>query len=67
MAPEQDRMLGAFVEMIPPGDSNLIQLWSVGPFIDMLVRGLGGVEPNATQHSIVLSPVLPSDLTQFRF
>ena len=67
MAPEQDRMPGAFVEMIPPGGSNLIQLWSVGPFIDMLVRGLGGVEPNANQHSILLSPVLPSDLTHFRF
>jgi len=67
MAPEQDRMPGAFVEMIPPGGSNFIQLWSVGPFLDMLVRGLGGVEPNANQHSILLSPVLPSDLTHFRF
>ena len=67
MAPEQDRMPGAFVEMIPPRGSNFIQLWSVGPFLDMLVRGLGGVEPNANQHSILLSPVLPSDLTHFRF
>ena len=32
-APRQDRLLGAFVECIPPGDSDFIQLWSVGPLL----------------------------------
>tara|TARA_B100000809_G_scaffold119480_1_gene117714 strand:- start:273 stop:3500 length:3228 start_codon:yes stop_codon:yes gene_type:complete len=67
LAPKQDRMPGGFVEVIPPGKSNFIQLWSVGPFIDMLVQGLGGIEPNAHQNKVIISPSLPSGLSELSF
>ena len=43
-APGQERMLGAFDETLP-GGGDLIQLWSFGPFMEAVIRGLVGVEP----------------------
>ncbi|MAJ71450.1 hypothetical protein CMK13_00425 [Candidatus Poribacteria bacterium] len=67
LAPRQDRMPGGFVEVIPPGQSNFIQLWSVGPFIDMIIQGLGGIEPNASKNQVRVSPSLPTELSALNF
>ena len=33
----------------------------------MLVQGLGGIEPNAHQHKVIISPSLPSGLSKLSF
>jgi glycogen debranching enzyme len=43
-APLEERMLGAFDETLP-GGGDLIQLWSFGPYMEAVIRGLVGVEP----------------------
>ncbi|MGH8189114.1 MAG: hypothetical protein ACREUC_21335 [Steroidobacteraceae bacterium] len=58
-------MLGAFVEVIPPGDSNLIQLWSIGPFLEAIIEGLAGVRPDAAAHRITVSFGLPATLNHY--
>ena len=67
LAPRQDRMPGGFVEVIPPGQSNFMQLWSVGPFINMIIQGLGGIEPNASKNQVRVSPSLPNGLSELNF
>ncbi len=62
-APRQDRMPGAFTEMIPAGGSDFAQLWSAGPFLAAVVEGLAGIRPNAAAHELELSPQLPAGLT----
>jgi hypothetical protein len=66
-APKQERMPGAFTEMIPPGGSNFLQLWSVGPFLGAVVEGLGGIHPTAFDHELELSPHLPEGLDWMTF
>ena len=61
-APRQDRMPGAFTEMIPPGGSDFAQLWSIGPFLSAVIEGLAGLRPNAFDHHVEVSPQLPADL-----
>lgn len=61
-ASRQDRMPGAFTEMIPPGGSDFAQLWSVGPFLAAVVEGLGGIHPRAFDHELELCPQLPEGL-----
>jgi glycogen debranching enzyme len=61
-APKQDRMPGAFTEMIPPGGSDFAQLWSAGPFLAAIVEGLAGIRPDAATHQVEFSPQLPEGL-----
>jgi hypothetical protein len=66
LAARQDRLRGAFTECVPPGGSDFIQLWSVGPFLQCLVAGLAGVHPQPPPHSVDLWPQLPRDLDWFK-
>jgi hypothetical protein len=61
-APRQERMPGAFTEMIPPGGSDFAQLWSAGPFLAAVVEGLAGVRPDAAAHQVEIAPQLPAGL-----
>ena len=64
-APRQDRMPGGFTEMIPPGGSDFVQLWSVGPFLEAVVEGLAGIRPNAFADQVEIAPQLPASLEWF--
>lgn len=64
-APLQERMLGGFVEMIPPGESCFIQLWSFAPFIEAIMEGLAGIKPQAEAHQVEVFPKLPSGLDSY--
>ena len=62
-APLEERMLGGFNEVIPPGGSDILQLWSAAPLLGAVIEGLAGVRPNAAAHRVVLRPQIPSALT----
>lgn len=63
-APLEARMLGAFNETLP-GGGDLIQLWSFGPYLEAVIRGLVGVEPTASEHTVRLYPQMPATLTSY--
>jgi hypothetical protein len=65
-APRQERMPGAFTETIPPGGSDSVQLWSVGPFLEGVIEGMAGVEPDASQHRADFRPQLPGGIEWFK-
>jgi hypothetical protein len=65
-APRQERMPGAFTEMIPPGGSDFVQLWSAGPFLAAVVEGMAGVRPNAFSDEVEISPQLPTGIEWVR-
>jgi hypothetical protein len=64
-APLEERMLGAFVEMIPPGESDFIQLWSVGPFLEAIIEGLAGIHPQAASDRVEVSLNMPRSLHHY--
>ncbi|MBT5710017.1 hypothetical protein HOI71_03160 [Candidatus Poribacteria bacterium] len=64
-APMEERMLGGFVEVIPPGGSDILQLWSVAPFLGAVVEGLAGIRPDAARHRVELAPRAPSSLPSY--
>jgi glycogen debranching enzyme len=64
-APRQERMPGGFTEMIPPGGSDFLQLWSAGPFLEAVVEGLAGIHPQAAQHRVDILASLPEGLEWF--
>jgi hypothetical protein len=59
-------MLGAFAETIPLGGSDLIQMWSSGPYLGAIIEGLAGIRPHAGSHSLELFPQLPDELDHFK-
>ncbi len=61
-APLEERMLGGFVEVIPPGGSDIVQLWSVAPFLGAIIEGLAGIRPDAAAHRVELAPRAPSEV-----
>jgi len=65
-AVRQEGMPGAFTEMIPPGGSDFIQLWSVGPFLEAVIEGLAGIRTRAAEHRVDLIPSLPATLDWYR-
>ncbi len=58
------RMLGAFDETMP-GGGGLMQLWSFGPYLEAIVSGLVGIQPNASKHTLELYPQFPTDLDHY--
>ena len=63
-APLEARMLGAFDETMP-GGGDLVQLWSFGPYLEAIIGGLAGIQPNASEHKIELYPQFPKDLDHY--
>jgi glycogen debranching enzyme len=64
-APYEERMLGGFVEVIPPGGSDILQLWSAAPLLGAVIEGMAGIRPDAAGHRVELSPQIPSALDSF--
>ena len=64
-APYEERMLGGFVEVIPPGGSDILQLWSAAPLLGAVIEGMAGVHPDAGTHRVEMSPQIPSELESF--
>jgi glycogen debranching enzyme len=52
--------LGTFKELIPEGLC-FVQLWSAGLYIQAIVEGMLGIQPDATDHAVTLAPVMPAD------
>lgn len=52
-------MLGAFKELIPEGLC-FVQLWSAGLYLQGILEGLLGLEPDAPAHRLRIAPTLPS-------
>jgi hypothetical protein len=65
-APRQARMPGGFSETIPPGGSDPVQLWSAGPFLEAVIEGLAGVQPEAQHHRADFIPKLPPGIEGFK-
>jgi glycogen debranching enzyme/HEAT repeat protein len=65
LAPAERGMLGAFAETIPLGGSDLIQMWSSGPFLGAVIEGLAGIRPHADRHTVEIAPRLPQELPAF--
>ena len=42
-----------------PLDSCFLQLWSAATYVQALVQGLLGIEPDAANHKVALTPTLP--------
>jgi HEAT repeat protein len=61
-APLEERMLGGFNEVIPPGGSDILQLWSAAPLLGAVIEGLAGIRPDAGAHRVELAPRAPTDL-----
>ena len=55
-------MLGGFNEVIPPGGSDILQLWSAAPLLGAVIEGLAGIRPDAGAHRVELAPRAPTDL-----
>lgn len=53
-------MLGSFEELIPKGLC-FVQLWSAGLYLQGIVEGLLGLEPQAYAHRLRLRPRLPTE------
>ena len=51
-------MLGAFKELIPEGLC-FVQLWSAGLYLQGILEGLIGLDPEAYAHRLTITPVLP--------
>lgn len=64
-APLEERMLGGFNEVIPPGGSDILQLWSAAPFLGAIIEGLAGVRPDASEGRVELAPRAPSGLDSY--
>jgi hypothetical protein len=64
-APLEGRMLGGLTEVIPPGGSDILQLWSAAPLLGAVVEGLAGVRPHAAAHRVELAPRAPADLDSY--
>lgn len=52
--------LGSFKELIPAGLC-FVQLWSAGLFLQAIVEGLLGVQPDAPAHRLAVAPCMPAD------
>jgi hypothetical protein len=53
--------LGTFKELIPEGLC-FVQLWSAALYIQAIVEGMLGIQPNAPQHTLHIAPCVPADL-----
>lgn len=53
--------LGAFKELIPEGLC-FVQLWSAGLYLQCLIEGLLGLDPDAPAHRLAISPALPEGM-----
>lgn len=53
--------LGAFKELIPEGLC-FVQLWSAGLYLQAILEGLLGLDPDAPAHSLAVDPVMPEYL-----
>jgi hypothetical protein len=58
-------MLGGFNEMLPPGGSDIFQLWSAAPLLAAVIEGLAGIRSNAAAHRVELCPQVPAALEVF--
>jgi hypothetical protein len=65
-APRQARLPGGMSETIRPGGSDFVQLWSAGPFLEAVIEGMAGVQPNAAPHRADFVPQLPAGLEWFK-
>lgn len=54
--------LGLFPECQPSGCSNISQLWSYATFIESIVKGLFGVEPDHSGNPVIFNLHIPKDL-----
>jgi hypothetical protein len=52
-------MLGAFKELIPEGLC-FVQLWSAGLYLQGILEGLMGLDPQALEHRLGITPALPA-------
>jgi glycogen debranching enzyme len=52
--------LGTFKELIPEGLC-YVQLWSAALYVQVIVEGLLGIQPDAPGHMVALRPCLPDD------
>jgi hypothetical protein len=52
-------MLGAFKELIPEGLC-FVQLWSAGLYLQGILEGLLGLDPQAYNHRLNVAPALPT-------
>jgi len=57
--------LGTFKELIPEGLC-FIQLWSAGLFLQGVVEGVLGIQPQAHKHALSVEPHLPADWDEVR-
>jgi glycogen debranching enzyme len=58
--------LGLMKELIPQGIC-FIQLWSAALFVQGIVVGLCGIEPDMRNHQITITPQLPAEWPEVRF
>lgn len=52
--------LGSFKELIPEGLC-FVQLWSAALYIQVIVEGLLGLQPDAPAHTLTIVPTMPVD------
>jgi hypothetical protein len=52
--------LGTFKELIPEGLC-FVQLWSAALYIQAIVEGMLGIQPDAPQHTLHIAPCIPID------
>lgn len=64
---ELDKMLGAFSTMNPPAwlppdnENKIMYCWSAGPFLETVLYGLMGIQPDAPSHALSFTPRIPPD------
>lgn len=64
---ELDKMLGAFSTMnplpsaIPDNENKIMYCWSAGPFIEGVLCGLMGIQPDSTRNALAFDPQIPAD------
>jgi glycogen debranching enzyme len=64
---ELDKMLGAFSTMNPPAwlppdnENKIMYCWSAGPFLEAVLYGLMGIQPDAPSHALSFTPRIPLD------
>jgi hypothetical protein len=56
----QHGTMGTFKELIPEGLC-FVQLWSAALYIQIIVEGLLGIQPDAPAHALTIAPCMPAD------
>jgi len=66
LAPRERGELGAFAETVPLGGSDLMQLWSSGPYLAAVIEGLAGIHPDAGSNAVEILAQMPNGVDGFK-